>query len=525
MRERRSARRHVVAAAVVLTAFSGSVASADQGVPLTSDQVAAAVAAGNYVECVAGGPTAQDTAIANAVRGRLTSKMSGGLSPEQASCARAIYANTINHGYDAHAAVIEVCAAIVEASLVNVTYGDSTSVGLFQMLDDKGTVAQRTDVTYETRWFLTTMNARYPNGGWESQPVGVVAQAVERSAFPERYPPNAADAQTIIDAVMDQVTAPLYRETHDGSSDTWSGFQAMPGVGADRFDASAVAVAGFQDGSAQVVAIGDDGALYRDILPSGDGWEKLAGVGSATSFQAGAVGAAGIDTSNDLQVVAVGNDGLIYHDIWFAATRTWQGWGQVPGFGGARTFAARTVAIAGMPDGSAQLVATARADGTVYHTIRNADGTWQPWGRVAGFGGAAAFQAGAVAITGLANGDSQTVAVGNDGNLYHTIRSGGDRTWQPWGRVDGLTSGTGFRASAVGIAAVNAAGDPRDGETDVLAVGGDGLLYQNARYTSKNWQGWKRLAGHDNAPTMPSLATAVTGMPGTTTIQVVASGK
>jgi len=161
----------------------------------------AAIAYIGYAECDPDGPSSLDATLAAAVQGQLTARMSGGLSLEQASCAREIYENTIGAGFDAHAVVIEVCAAITETNLLNDTGGDGTSVGLFQMIDALGSTSEREDVPYETNWFLDTMSTRYPDGSWEWSAVGDVDQAVEVSAYPDRYQPNAADAQTIVNAL------------------------------------------------------------------------------------------------------------------------------------------------------------------------------------------------------------------------------------------------------------------------------------------------------------------------------------
>jgi hypothetical protein len=153
------------------------------------------------------------------VQGELTADMVGGLSPEQASCAREIYQNTISAGFGARAAVIEICAAITETNLLNDTGGDGTSVGLFQMIDVLGTMAERENVPYETSWFLTTMSGLYPDGGWEWDAVGDVDQEVEVSAYPDRYQPNADDAQTIVNALVTVLSSPSAGEAPQA---TWS---------------------------------------------------------------------------------------------------------------------------------------------------------------------------------------------------------------------------------------------------------------------------------------------------------------
>ncbi len=108
---------------------------------------------------------------------------------------------------------------------------------------------------------------------------------------------------------------------------------------------------------------------------------------------------------------------------------SWQGWNAVAGFG-ADTFQAKDIAVAGMPNGDTQLLAVGN-DGKIYHNARFAAGTWQGWGAVAGYGGAAGFQAGSLAITGMSNGDAQMLAVGNDGQVYHNARYSSG-SWQGW---------------------------------------------------------------------------------------------
>ena len=52
--------------------------------------------------------------------------------------------------------VCGIMCAIQESWLKNLRYGHSTSIGLFQMLDDKGTVDQRADPEFASRWYYRT---------------------------------------------------------------------------------------------------------------------------------------------------------------------------------------------------------------------------------------------------------------------------------------------------------------------------------------------------------------------------------
>lgn len=535
--------RGLVIGAVALTSLFGlsGVATAqpapapNAGSPLSQAQISAAAAAGDYVECENGGPTQRDIDLANAVNGHLTGKMSGGISAEQASCARAIVENTSAYGYPDHAAVIEICAAITEASLLNLTYGDSTSIGLFQMLDDKGTVAQRTNVTYETHWFLNTMNAVYPNNGWLSLAIGTVDQGVEVSAFPDRYQPNAADAQTIVDALRGQGSGdtayPLFHEIRDGNGN-WSGFEPLAGVGgAPTFAASRVAVGGFADGSLQAIAIGNDGNLYHTIRNkdgSWQSWNPTAGAGGAPTFQASSIAVAAIndpsDTvhNGDLDVAAVGNDGLLYFNIRYR-DGNWQGWQPTAGAYGAPTFAAKGVAMTGMPDDTMQIIAIGN-DGNLYHNIRNdTSGVWQGWAPMAGASGAPSFQASVVAITGLDDDSAQVIAVGNTGLIYHNIREK-DGNWQGWNPTAGASGAPTFQATSIAIGAVNDPSDPNDGSVQVVAIGITGLIYHDIRYRDGSWQGWNLLPGYNGAAEMASSTVAMSGNPGTGDMQLIATG-
>ncbi|MEQ6900793.1 M23 family metallopeptidase [Nocardioides sp. YIM 152588] len=89
--------------------------------------------------------------------------------------------------------------------------GDHDSLGLFQMRPSTGwgTVAQLMDAGYQARAFYggpTGPNRGSPRGlldipGWATMPPGAAAQAVEVSAYPDRYANFAPVADAILDAV------------------------------------------------------------------------------------------------------------------------------------------------------------------------------------------------------------------------------------------------------------------------------------------------------------------------------------
>jgi hypothetical protein len=82
--------------------------------------------------------------------------------------------------------LIALVTAMQESTLNNINYGDRDSLGLFQQRPSQGwgTPAEVTDPVYSTTIFVRRL-LEVP--GWESLPVTVAAQTVQRSAFPDAY--------------------------------------------------------------------------------------------------------------------------------------------------------------------------------------------------------------------------------------------------------------------------------------------------------------------------------------------------
>lgn len=130
-------------------------------------------------------------------------------------------------GIDTRGVTIALMAALTESTLRQLantgTYpesgdyphdgngSDHDSLGLFQMRPQAGwgTVADLMDPNYQARTFYggpTGPNYPSPRGlldipGWQSMDMGEAAQAVEVSAFPDRYQNYQPVAQTILDAL------------------------------------------------------------------------------------------------------------------------------------------------------------------------------------------------------------------------------------------------------------------------------------------------------------------------------------
>jgi hypothetical protein len=211
----RSAARRFGAVAMATALALGSAATA-QAEPLAlSDDMSAAYAT---APCVAK-TTAADAALASQLNRTLTEKMAGYMTAYRASCARAVVTAVRDRGMAKRAAVIAVTTVIVESSFDNVAeMVDHTSLGLFQQQNGWGSREQRLNPAWATNAFLDAMVDTYPNNTWLTAPIGEVCQAVQISAHPTRYQPQAPDAQKVVDALwpyaVEKPHGPVYNRTY-----------------------------------------------------------------------------------------------------------------------------------------------------------------------------------------------------------------------------------------------------------------------------------------------------------------------
>ena len=117
---------------------------------------------------------------------------------EQTDNAATIVNIVAQRGLPKRAAVIAISTVIVESRLVNVGHGDRDSLGLYQQRPSQGwgSPEQVLNPDYATRIFLDRLIAL---PGWATMPPGTAAQAVQRSAFPDRYAPQEAPAAALVD--------------------------------------------------------------------------------------------------------------------------------------------------------------------------------------------------------------------------------------------------------------------------------------------------------------------------------------
>jgi hypothetical protein len=127
--------------------------------------------------------------------------MPAGVSGVQMRNARIIASVGKSMGMGQKAILIALATAWTESRLMNVKGGHLDSLGLFQQRPSQGwgTPAQVTDPVYASRKFYSTLKQVK---GWQNMGVAQAAQAVQRSAFPERY----NDDLDLIKRVMGKAT-------------------------------------------------------------------------------------------------------------------------------------------------------------------------------------------------------------------------------------------------------------------------------------------------------------------------------
>jgi subtilisin family serine protease len=187
-----------------------------------------------------------------------------------------------------------------------------------------------------------------------------------------------------------------------------------------------------------------------------------------------------VDRLGRAHVVAVNATGRLWHTI-RRANGSWQPFGDVEGQAGEMgTLADAATAPVG-PD--LHLVAVT-VKGRLWHTIRYANGSWQPFGDVEGQAGdMGKLTDAAAAAVGAA---VHVVAINANGRLWHTIRYAGG-SWQPFGDVEGQAGEIGKLTDAA-AAAVGAG-------LHVVAVNAGGRLWHTIRHADGSWQPFGDVEG------------------------------
>jgi hypothetical protein len=187
------------------------------------------------------------------------------LSPVQGDNAALLTAVSVRRGLPARAATIAIATALQESKLVNLSYGDRDSMGLFQQRPSQGwgTAEQIMDPVYSAGRFYDGLVAV---AGYQDLPITDAAQKVQRSAFPEAYAQHEARARAWASALTGwspgALTCTLHAPSGAGSSDVFTAradrdFGALPvtvAVATDRAPATIVVDARSLGGGSGAVA-------------------------------------------------------------------------------------------------------------------------------------------------------------------------------------------------------------------------------------------------------------------------------
>jgi DNA-directed RNA polymerase subunit N (RpoN/RPB10) len=388
------------------------------------------------VPCSSAGVTAADTALAASLNPRLQGKMRGQMTGYRVSCARAVVATVQTRALDRRAATIALATVIVESTIENISEEvDHDSLGLFQQRASWGSRQQRLDPVWATNAFLNKMIQLFPNGSWRTRPVGEVAQAVQVSAHPDRYEPQAGDAAVIADAL--------------GSS---TGGVAAGDVTGDGF---ADLLARRPDGTLLLYPNAGAGSTtpYGPSRQVGSGWQSM------SSFRVADVTG---DGKGDVVAISSGGGLLVYvhsgnNEAPYSSGRViGEGWAQF-----------RQVTVADVTgDGKADILGV-RSDGVLLLYVHSGNND-APYGtgRQVGTGWAGFSHVTAADVTG--DGKADVVTVSPDGVLRLYAHGGNNEAPYSSGPVVGSAWQQFDR-----VLAADVTGDQR---ADLLATRPDGAL-------------------------------------------------
>ena len=143
------------------------------------------------------------------VEDRCTATVQGAsvtLDPERAYYAALISGVSVRRGLVPRAASIALATAFQESGMRNLDHGHADSIGLFQQRPSKGwgTVEEIMDPWYSATAFYKAL-VRVKN--WDEGDINDVAQAVQRSAYPEAYRRHVPNARALASSLTGETPA------------------------------------------------------------------------------------------------------------------------------------------------------------------------------------------------------------------------------------------------------------------------------------------------------------------------------
>jgi hypothetical protein len=182
------------------------------------------------------------------------------LDPEQAGNAATIAAVAVKRRLPARAASIGIATAMQESKLRNLGYGDRDSLGLFQQRPSQGwgTAQQIQDPVYAANAFFDGL---VKIKGFQNLPITVVAQKVQRSAYPTAYADHEPQARILASALAGHSPAAL-----NCVLNTVEGDRQLPGANGLTPRAAALVAAANKEAGRRGVTANPDGAGVRFSL-------------------------------------------------------------------------------------------------------------------------------------------------------------------------------------------------------------------------------------------------------------------
>ena len=147
---------------------------------------------------------------------------------EQARNAAIISGVSVQRKLAPRAASIGLTTAYQESGIRNLDYGHSDSLGLFQQRPSQGwgSPEQVTDPWYSSAAFYAAL---VKVRDWNTRDLGEVAQAVQRSAYPDAYDKHVAKARTLASSLAGETPASFtcaIASTSPGDPDAMADFLA-----------------------------------------------------------------------------------------------------------------------------------------------------------------------------------------------------------------------------------------------------------------------------------------------------------
>lgn len=215
-----------------------------------------------------------------------------------------------------------------------------------------------------------------------------------------------------------------------------------------------------------------------------------------------------------MHVCAVTGDDRLLHTI-RNADGSWLPWGDVE----AQTGDIGHVGIAAASTANGELhVCAVTQGGGLMHTLRRADGSWLKFGDVEGQAGNIPVVT-STAASAAANGDLHVCAVTTAGRLMHTIRRA-DGSWLPFGDVETQTGPLGAAAGQVRQVAVSARANGLLHVAVLAQDGADLRLSHIVRRADGSWSNFGDVEG----PGQAGPAGAVRGRVGRIAVSATSNG-